>query len=59
MRVIAVRTQRDPRRLMELATAAAERRLVIPVERTFPLEQAPAAFRLARQGATGKVLLLP
>lgn len=59
VRVTAIRTQPDPRRLSELATAAAERRLVIPVQRTFPLETAADAFRLARQGGIGKVLLLP
>ncbi len=59
VRVSAIRTQPDPRRLSELATAAAEKRLVVPVQRTFPLEKAADAFRLARQGGVGKVMLLP
>ena len=59
VRVTAIRTQPDPRRLSELAKAAAERRLVMPVQRTFPLGEAANAFRLARQGGVGKVLLLP
>jgi NADPH:quinone reductase-like Zn-dependent oxidoreductase len=58
-RVSAIRTRQDPRRLSDLAQAAAERRLVVPVQRAFPLEEAADAFRLARQGAVGKVLLLP
>jgi NADPH:quinone reductase-like Zn-dependent oxidoreductase len=59
VRVTAIRAQPDPRRLSELAEAAAEGRLVVPVQRTFPLEEAANAFRLARQGGIGKVLLLP
>jgi NADPH:quinone reductase-like Zn-dependent oxidoreductase len=59
VRVTAIRTQPDSRRLSELAQAAAEGRLVVPVQRTFPLEKAPDAFALARQGGVGKVLLLP
>jgi NADPH:quinone reductase-like Zn-dependent oxidoreductase len=59
LRVTAIRTQPDSGRLRELAEAAAAGRLVIPVRRTFPLEQAADAFRLARQGGVGKVLLLP
>jgi NADPH:quinone reductase-like Zn-dependent oxidoreductase len=59
IRVTAIRTQRDPGRLSELAQAAAEKRLNMPVQRTFPLEKAADAFRLARQGGVGKVLLLP
>jgi NADPH:quinone reductase-like Zn-dependent oxidoreductase len=59
VKTIAIRVQPDPRRLGHLAEAAAEKRLVMPVERTFPIEQAAEAFRLARGGAVGKVLLLP
>ena len=57
--VTAIRTQPDSRRLSQLAQAVAERRLVVPVHRTFPLDKAAAAFGLARQGGVGKVLLLP
>jgi NADPH:quinone reductase-like Zn-dependent oxidoreductase len=56
--VAAIMTRPDAARLAELATAAAEKRLVIPVQRTFPLAQGAEAVRLARQGG-GKVLLLP
>jgi hypothetical protein len=42
-----------------MAEAAAAKRLVIPVERTFSIEQAAEAFQLARGGAVGKVLLQP
>jgi len=56
--VVAIMTHPDAARLAELATAAAEKRFVIPVQRTFPLAQGADAFRLARQGG-GKVLLLP
>jgi NADPH:quinone reductase-like Zn-dependent oxidoreductase len=59
VRVTTIRTQPDARRLSELAQAAAETRLVVPVQRTFPLEKASEAFRVARQGGVGKVLLLP
>jgi NADPH:quinone reductase-like Zn-dependent oxidoreductase len=59
VRVTAIRTRPDPRRISELAEAVTEGRLVIPVQRTFPLEKAADAFRLARQGGIGKVLLLP
>jgi NADPH:quinone reductase-like Zn-dependent oxidoreductase len=55
----AIRVQPDPARLAQLAQAAAEKRLVVPVERTFPIEQAAEAFRLARSGIVGKVLLRP
>jgi NADPH:quinone reductase-like Zn-dependent oxidoreductase len=57
----AIRTQPDllKRWLSDLATAAARRKLVMPTQRTFPLKQGAEAFRLARQGSVGKVLLLP
>ena len=57
--VTAIRTQRDPQRLSELAGAAAEKRLIMPVQRSFPLEKGAEALALARQGGLGKVLLLP
>jgi NADPH:quinone reductase-like Zn-dependent oxidoreductase len=59
VRVTPIRTRPDPRRISELAEAATKGRLVIPVQRTFRLEEAADAFRLARQGGIGKVLLLP
>jgi NADPH:quinone reductase-like Zn-dependent oxidoreductase len=59
LRVTAIRTRPDPRRLSEVAEAAAAGRLVVPVRRTFPLERGPDAFRFAQQRSVGKVLLLP
>jgi NADPH:quinone reductase-like Zn-dependent oxidoreductase len=59
IKVMAIRTRPDPTRLSELAKAAADGRLVVPVQRTFPLEQGADAFRLARQNGVGKVLLMP
>jgi NADPH:quinone reductase-like Zn-dependent oxidoreductase len=59
LNVTAIRTRRDPTRLSELAKAAADGRLVVPVQRMFPLGQGADAFRLARRGAAGKVLLMP
>ncbi len=59
LKVTVIRTRTDPARLSELAGAAAVGRLVVPVQRTFPLEQGADAFRLARQNGIGKVLLMP
>jgi NADPH:quinone reductase-like Zn-dependent oxidoreductase len=58
LHVMAIRTQPDPKQLADLAQAVSERRLVIPVEQTFPFDQGREAFRLARSGGVGKVLLL-
>jgi NADPH:quinone reductase-like Zn-dependent oxidoreductase len=58
VRVVAMRTRPDPKRLGELAQAAAAKELIIPVERTFPLAQGAAAIRFARSGGVGKVVLL-
>jgi NADPH:quinone reductase-like Zn-dependent oxidoreductase len=51
-------THPDPARLAQLAEAASERRLVIPIARRFPLAEAAEAQRVAEGGAAGKVLLL-
>lgn len=59
LKVTAIQTRRDPARLTALAQAAADGRLVVPVQRTFPLEQGAEAFRFARETATGKVLVIP
>jgi NADPH:quinone reductase-like Zn-dependent oxidoreductase len=45
------------RRLGELANAVAEKRLRIPVAKSFPLAQFGDAQKLAEHGAGGKVLL--
>jgi NADPH:quinone reductase-like Zn-dependent oxidoreductase len=59
LKVTAIRTRPDPARLAELAEAAAGGRLVVPVQRTFPLEHGADAFRLARRNGVGKVVLMP
>lgn len=57
--VNAFHTHPDSRRLFELATAVAEGKLIIPIEKRFPLEQASAAHALAEHGGAGKVVLNP
>jgi NADPH:quinone reductase-like Zn-dependent oxidoreductase len=51
-------THDDAKRLVELARAVADGKLVIPIARRFPLAEAAAAHELAEHGADGKVLLL-
>jgi NADPH:quinone reductase-like Zn-dependent oxidoreductase len=51
-------THPDPRRLAELAQAAARGKLIIPIARRFPLAQIREAHQLAERGAGGKVLLI-
>jgi NADPH:quinone reductase-like Zn-dependent oxidoreductase len=49
----------DSKRLGELARAVADRKLVVPIAKRFPLAQAADAHRLAEQGHPGgKVLLV-
>jgi hypothetical protein len=43
VKTIAIRVQPDPNRLAHLAKAAAEKPLLVPLERTFPIEQAAEA----------------
>jgi NADPH:quinone reductase-like Zn-dependent oxidoreductase len=50
-------THPDPKRLAELARAAAEGKLVIPIAKRLPLERAGEAHKLAESGAGGKVVL--
>jgi NADPH:quinone reductase-like Zn-dependent oxidoreductase len=47
----------DPARLAELARAAAEGRLVIPIAQRLPLPQIRDAHAMAERGAEGKVVL--
>jgi NADPH:quinone reductase-like Zn-dependent oxidoreductase len=47
----------DARRLAELARAAAEGRLVIPIAKRLPLAQIREAHAMAEKGAEGKVVL--
>jgi len=49
----------DPARLEELGHAAVAGAFTLPIERTFPLEQAREAQRLAEGRGVGKVLLTP
>lgn len=50
-------THPDPRRLEELGHAAVAGAFTLPIERTFPLERAQEAQRLAEEHGVGKVLL--
>jgi NADPH:quinone reductase-like Zn-dependent oxidoreductase len=56
--VKAIMTRSDPKRLGELAQAAADGKLVIPIAKRFPLAEAAAAHELAEKHVDGKVLLL-
>jgi NADPH:quinone reductase-like Zn-dependent oxidoreductase len=56
--VRAIFTHPDPVRLAELGRAVAERRLVIPIARRFPLAQVRAAHQFAERAAGGKVILV-
>jgi NADPH:quinone reductase-like Zn-dependent oxidoreductase len=59
LRVKAMLTHPDSKRLRELAEAVARGELDIRVEKTFPLAQAGEAHRFAEKGGVGKVLLVP
>ncbi len=56
--VRAVFSHPDPVRLAELGRAVAERRLVIPIARRFPLAQVRAAHQFAERAAGGKVIIV-
>jgi NADPH:quinone reductase-like Zn-dependent oxidoreductase len=58
--VRAMLTHPDPKRLAELARAAAGGKLIIPIAKRLPLSQAADAHRLAEShGVDGKILLIP
>lgn len=59
LRVHAIMAHPDPKQLAEIAEAAASGELILPIERRFPLGQAPAAQHVAEAGGVGKVLLVP
>jgi len=59
LRVHAIMAHPDPKQLSDIAEAAASGKLVLPIERRFPLHQAPAAQHVAEAGGVGKVLLVP
>jgi NADPH:quinone reductase-like Zn-dependent oxidoreductase len=51
-------THVDPKRLAELTLAVAEGKLVIPIEKRFPLAEGRAAQLFAETESHGKVLLV-
>lgn len=59
VRVHAILTHPDPKRLAELGDAVVRGELILPVDRRFPLSEAPAAQDLAEAGGVGKILLVP
>jgi len=59
LRVHSILAHPDPKQLAEIADAAASGDLVLPIDRRFPLGQAPAAQHVAEAGGVGKVLLVP
>lgn len=59
LRVHAMLAHPDAERLARIGEAAASGELVVPVDRQFPLSQAPAAQHVAEAGGIGKVLLVP
>jgi len=59
LRVRTMLAHPDPTQLAEIAEAVASGQLVLPIERRFPLGQAPAAQHVAEAGGVGKVLLVP
>jgi len=56
--VRAIVAHPDPVRLAELGRAVAERRLVLPTARRFPLAEVRAAHQFAERSPGGKVLLV-
>jgi NADPH:quinone reductase-like Zn-dependent oxidoreductase len=56
--VRAMLAHSDSKRLAELARAVAEGKLIIPIAKRFPLDQAREAQKLAEAGAGGKVVLI-
>jgi len=59
LKVTAIMTHSDPRRLASLAQAVEDGRLDIPIAQRFPFSRAADAHKLAEKGAGGKVLLVP
>jgi NADPH:quinone reductase-like Zn-dependent oxidoreductase len=56
--VRAFMTGPNPQRLLELAQAVADGKLVVPIAKRFRLAEAAAAHELAEHGINGKVLLV-
>jgi NADPH:quinone reductase-like Zn-dependent oxidoreductase len=59
VRVEAMMTQPDARRMQQLAEDVAAKRLVLPVARVMRFEEIQEAHRLAEQGGAGKIVLRP
>jgi NADPH:quinone reductase-like Zn-dependent oxidoreductase len=59
LRVHAMLAHPDPAGLSQIAQAVVSGQLVVPIDRQFPLSQAPAAQHVAEAGGVGKVLLVP
>jgi NADPH:quinone reductase-like Zn-dependent oxidoreductase len=59
LRVHAILTHPDPKRLAELGEAVVRGELVLPVDRRFPLSDVRTAQEISEQGGVGKVLLVP
>jgi len=56
--IVAVRAEPDPIKLREMAEDVVAGRLVIPIDRMIPLEEAAQGHAAAEKGGIGKVLLL-
>jgi NADPH:quinone reductase-like Zn-dependent oxidoreductase len=52
-------SRQDARTLLHMAEAVAAGKLMIPIDRTLPLQDAAKAHALVGQGGSGKVLLAP
>ena len=58
IRVVPVVCQADPATMVKMAEEVKAGRLVIPIDRMMPLEDAGEAQRAAEKGGVGKILLL-
>lgn len=60
IRVVAFMAQPDPARLLQLAEAVRDGKLIIPIARKFKLSEAGQAQTLSEQGSVdGKIVLVP
>ena len=59
VKLVSFVSRQDATRLRHMAEAAADGKLVIPIDRKFPLSSAAEAHALVGRGGTGKVLLVP
>lgn len=58
VRVVPVRAEPDPERMVQMAQAVIHKRLSIPIDRMIPLAEANEGQAAAEKGGIGKVLLL-